>query len=107
MDKYQDGYPKVAAAAVSDPNFTIVRKFAWLQFRVILRLQDELSELEDDLKDLDHFDYGNDPRKLKSRRRDEGINSARKDLLFRIEQKLAAYGQYHEIVRHDSWLSCV
>ena len=93
MDTFEAGYPKVAAAEVCDPNFLILRKFDWLHLRVLLRLQDELVELEEDLRELDNFDYGDDYKKLQSRRRDEGIDSKRKDLLSQVEQKLAIYGR--------------
>ena len=101
MDTFHDGYPKVAAAEVCDPNFLILRKFGWLHLRVFLRLQDELAELEEELRELDNFDYGDDYKKLQSRRRDEGIDSVRKDLLSQIQLKLAVYGWRCEIVEYD------
>ena len=76
----------------SDPNFLMCRKFGWLHLRVLLHHQDELVELEEELERLDAFDAGSDFRKLKSRRRDEAIDSKRKGLLNKIDTSLAAYG---------------
>ncbi|MCJ1245850.1 hypothetical protein MMC30_003054 [Trapelia coarctata] len=93
IDSYPEGYPRVAAMEDSDPNFMICRKFGWLHLRVLLHYQDQLVELEEDLERIDAFDAGSDFRKLKSRRRDEAINSERKDILIRIDKKLAAYDE--------------
>jgi len=60
---------------------------------VLLHRQDELAELEEELESLDKDDYSNDFKKLKSRRRDYAVDSDRKDLLIKIEQKLAAYDE--------------
>ncbi|MCJ1257164.1 hypothetical protein MMC24_004989 [Lignoscripta atroalba] len=97
LDDFPPGYSKVAAVEGCDPNFLIYRKFSWLHNRVLLHHQDELVELEDELRRLDKFDLENDARKLISRRLDDAIKgSRRKELLQEIEKKLAVY--------HDSLL---
>lgn len=93
VDEYPAGYGKLAAIEACDPNFLIYRKFAWLHNRLLLHKQDELYELEQRLERLDQSDSVQDPRRLKSRRRDEHVppNSGRKELLQQIEEKLENY----------------
>ncbi|MCJ1291692.1 hypothetical protein MMC34_003237 [Xylographa carneopallida] len=93
LHTYPEGYGKVAAVEDCDPNFLICRKFGELHLRVLLHRQDELAELEEELECLDKIDYSDDFRKLKSRRRDYAVDSERKDLLIKIEEKLAAYDE--------------
>lgn len=89
---YSDFY-QVAAFETCDPNFLIYRKFNWLHSRVLLRHQDELVALELELERLDAAHYRNDPQKLTSRRRDEGLGHKRRELLENIEQKLSRYDE--------------
>ncbi|MCJ1378889.1 hypothetical protein MMC17_001988 [Xylographa soralifera] len=96
LHMYPEGYGKVAAVEDCDPNFLICRKFGELHLRVLLHRQDELAELEEELECLDKNDYADDFRKLKSRRRDYAVDSDRKDLLLKIEEKLAAYGTLYQ-----------
>lgn len=93
VDEYPAGYGKLAAIEACDPNFLIYRKFAWLHNRLLLYKQDELYELEQRLERLDQSDSAQDPRRLKSRRRDEHVSpsSGRKELLKQIEEKLENY----------------
>lgn len=57
----------------------------------MLRHQDELVVLEQELERLDALQYVNDPQKLTSRRRDEGLGPRRRVLLEEIEYKLDVY----------------
>lgn len=93
MDEYPPGYGKLAAIEGCDPNLLIYRKFAWLHSRLLLHKQDELYELEQNLERLDRDDASLDPRRLKSRRRDENVSpdSGRKELLKQIDEKLEGY----------------
>jgi len=59
----------------------------------MLRYQDELVALEQELERLDTAHYKNDPQKLTSRRRDEGLGCKRRELLDKIEQKLSRYDE--------------
>lgn len=86
-------FQQVAAFETCDPNFFIYRKFNWLHSRVLLRHQNELVILEQELERLDAAHYKNDPQKLTSRRRDEGLGHKRKELLENIEQKLSGYDE--------------
>lgn len=93
MDEYNEGYGRLAAIESCDPNLLIYRKFRWLHNYVLLRCQDELVELEEDLESLDRYDYHNDDKRLISRRRDDALSgSKRKELMKKINEKLAIYG---------------
>ena len=93
MDEYPAGYGKLAAIEACEPNFLIYRKFAWLHNRLLLHKQDELGELEQRLEAIDKADSKEDPRRLRSRRRDERVSpqSPRKEVLKEIDEKLESY----------------
>jgi len=94
VDHYIVGYSKLAAVEDCDPHFLIYRKFGWLRNCSLLYLQDQLVELEEDLKALDRYEFIEEPRKLVSRRRNEGPKGIeRRELLTKIKEKLAEYGE--------------
>ncbi len=100
MDQYPVGYGKLAAVEGCDPNFLIYRKFAWLHNRILLHLQDELVELEEDLEALDKFEFIEEPTRLFSRRQNNGSDgSERLELLHKIKEKLAEYGELAQTKR--------
>ena len=102
MDRYPQGYGKIAAIEACDPNFLIYRKFAWLHNRLLLHCQDELAQLERQLEELDLYHFREQPRRLISRRRDDVFpDGKRKDLLKAIDAKLL---QYREYVSGCSWI---
>lgn len=99
MDQYPVGYGKLAAVEDCDPNFLIYRKFGWLRNRALLHLQDELVELEEDLEALDKLDFIEEPTLLFSRRQNSGPEGLeRRELLIKLTQKLAEYGELASIV---------
>ena len=63
-----------------------------MQSRLLLHKQDELSELERDLDDLDEIDADENPIILRSRRKDDARIGERKKLLQQIELKFNEYG---------------
>lgn len=96
MDHHEAGYGKVAAFEDCDPSLLIYRKFGWLHNRALLYLQDELSELEEELIGSDSWDFADgDNTRLFSRRVDfaEGSTSYRKTLIPQINKKLAEYDE--------------
>lgn len=95
MDKYRPGYPKVAAFEDLDGEFLVYRKFGYLRNYTLLHLQDELSALQGELEGLDEWEATDgDPTMLISRRRDYADEeSPRKELIEKIHQKLAQYGE--------------
>ena len=95
MDEYPAGYGKIAAVEDLDPDFLICRKFGFLHKYALLYLQDELVQLEEELEDLDKWEFRDgDSKKLVSRRRDCAVGHAkRQDLVAKLHTKLKQYGK--------------
>ena len=102
VDEFPKGYPKLAAIVASDNNFLMLKKYSWLRTRILLNIQDELLELQDNLSSYDSFDEQNERTRLISRRKDEGYDTTRKDLLRQIAPKLQEYGKHSESLAHLS-----
>ena len=105
------GFPIVASYLDSDDSFMVYRRFGFLHARLLLNKQDELRELEEDLRDLDGDDWAEEScrkylmsRELdKARELDEARELAkdqdpedrrvpRQKLLEKIEKKILEYG---------------
>ena len=99
LAEFQQRYARVAAIEDCDPSLNIHRRFGWLHHRTLLHLQDELSELERELKYLDEYDFKDgDHIRLISRRHDGGLwgsstQSDRKELIISINPKTGEYGE--------------
>ena len=101
VDDHPQGYPQLAAFQNSDENFLVCRQYGFLRNRVLLYRQDELSELEKTLIEMDQEDKETSPKRLRSRRTDElleeGKNAqpihTRKGLIQAIDDKLKEYGK--------------
>lgn len=94
VDQHPVGYGKLAAFESCDPDFRIYRKFDWLRNNALLYLQDELVELEEDLEALNSYDFTEKPIRLVSRRQNDGPDGLeRRELLKKIREKLAEYGE--------------
>lgn len=100
VHEYPRGYPRQAAFQSSESSWSIYRAFNYLHARVILELQDDLRDLESQLKRLDNSDFKNgDERRLMSRKDDrryakrDNAKVARVELLEKIRTKLINYGQ--------------
>lgn len=93
LDHYRLGYSSLAGLQDCDPNLLIFRKFGWVRVRVLLKLQDEMAELENELKILDkHSSQKGNPNKiLQSCRNDALFGHRRQELLLEIRQKLLEY----------------
>lgn len=86
------GYPRTAPVADLDQDFVIYRKFGWLHNYALLYLQDELSELQEDLDRLNDEEFNRlDDEKFN--RQAISPDSQRKELLVNIDSKLAQYGK--------------
>jgi len=94
VNQYSPGYGKVAAFEDLDQDFSIYRKFGVLHNYDLLYLQDELAEIQDDLEDLDRWEFSDgEPKRLISRRKDDSFqDSRRKELVSKLHNKLAQYG---------------
>jgi len=101
LEDFPLGYPRVSRFLDSDDSFMIYRRFGTLQARLLLRKQDQLRKLEDQLKAMDAFDDESEAGRqcLASRMKDEAMQpeyeggETRDQLLDRIEKKHLEYGQ--------------
>ena len=97
VDEYH-GYGKAAAFQACDPNFLIVRKYAWLRNYALLCLQDRLAERERDLEKLHGHIKDQDWQSLISRRRGDIKFKESKEILDDIVEMLEQYGT--RLVQH-------
>lgn len=95
MNRKYIGYPGFASLISSDNDYFVFRRFDRLHCRVLLKLQDQLTCLEERLDNLDiawahapHADGGE--RDNSTLRQDD---EERKTLLEEIQQKLQEYGE--------------
>jgi hypothetical protein len=89
--KCPNGYPRLAAILDSDQNFLLYRQFGYLQSRLLLYKQDELSELESKLDDLDEAVANEDPALNFSLRKQGARIGERIKLLQQTELKFKEY----------------
>lgn len=101
MEDSPKGFPIVASYLDSDDSFMMYRRFGFLHARLLLNKQDELRELEEELRELDDLDWEDEScrRYLQSREKDEGRDLEdgrvfRPELLEKIEKKILEYGAY-------------
>ena len=82
----------------------IYRRFGYLHSRIILRKQDELRQLEDDLDRIDIYDIKDNTPQARSRLRSRAVDEAadsyedpgtrtRTEILNEIDEKLRQYGE--------------
>lgn len=109
VDDHPEGYPQLAAFINSDENFLMCRRFGFLHSRVLLYRQDELSEMEMELIDMDNEDKREDPLRLRSRKKDDADDqpSSRRSLIQTIDEKLKAYGIFLCSIHEDTFLTRV
>lgn len=60
LENCPNGFPRLAAFQSSDSNFGLYRSYSYLHSRILLDLQDEITELEKELDHLDWDDYDED-----------------------------------------------
>lgn len=77
LEDTPNGFPRLAAFQSSEANFALYRSFSYLHSRVLLDLQDEITELEKELDDFDLDDEDENPLCLISRSTD--IRKAHQD----------------------------
>lgn len=86
----EDGYPAYSRLVGSDNEFFLLRRFSTLNARVILELQDRISELEEELDVIENgYRSGNDDINNGSFRYD--TQEDRRILMKKIKQKLKEY----------------
>jgi hypothetical protein len=88
VEDFRQGYPRFCALIDSHPAWNVFRRFSKLRARIILRKQDSLLALEQQLEAVDQQEAT--PLFLASNRLDG--NTERKDILNNIEKGLRDYG---------------
>jgi len=103
VDDYPKGYPQLAAFANSDDTFANVRRFGRLSYRLLAHLQNDLTEMEKKLDELDKQDAADKTmeRRLRGYEHFSGWNDEQRKLVANI---LATYSQYADIVLKDAGL---
>jgi len=90
------GYPQLAAFLHSHDNFGIFRRFGLAHSRVLVQLQGEIELLQQKLAMLDESDASPGSRntwRLRAASYEDGWDSAQRDLLKELQEKLIAYGK--------------
>ncbi len=95
VDQFPRGFPRLAAFQSSDDDFMIFRGFKRLHNRILLRLEVEITLLEEALDKLDSEDDGNDKMRyrLGHTKHKEGWSTTQLELLDQIRDKLSEYGK--------------
>lgn len=97
MDETPNGYPRLAAFQSSESNFSLYRSFSYLHSRILLDLQDDITNLEKDLDVIDFNDSREDSSRLSSceydRTSDENDARTRRVILKEIRTKLMEYDE--------------
>lgn len=92
VENYPDGLPRVAAFLESCDSFGIYRKFGHCHARLLMARMSNITDIERQLLALDAKDDAGGPAsqwRLKCRERSD---TAKKDLLKKLEEELMAYG---------------
>lgn len=88
VDRFDTGYPNLAAFKDSSETFGLYRRYGYLQSRMLLERQDELRVLEEQ---LEAFDEAN-PEQLTSRPTEDEQQKTRKELFEKLELSFMGYG---------------
>ncbi len=93
-EKYQKGFPQLAAFMSSDDDFNMILGNKYLHTRVLLQKMVEIEELDKALSALDKRD-ATDPRRQwrLTHCYEEGDDPEQRDLLKKIEVSLKEYGE--------------
>ncbi|KAH3983951.1 hypothetical protein HBI55_117970 [Parastagonospora nodorum] len=76
-----NGFSRLAAFQAVDTNFSLYRGFAYLNSRLLLDLQKELTQLEQELEEIDSDDFEDNPDRLRSSDIDMDITAQEGDLV--------------------------
>jgi hypothetical protein len=86
-------YPIFADFIASDDELYLLPRFGPLNARVILALQDEICQLEEEIKNLDHK-YVHCTELVNNGSFRQDVKQDRKDILNRLRSKLKEYSWY-------------
>lgn len=98
MENNPNGFPRLAAFQASDPNFGLYRSYSYLHSRILLDLQSEITELEDELDQIDWDEVEEDEDRPRFRTAEADAASGegsrtRRTVLREIKAKLMEYGK--------------
>lgn len=88
------GYRSFARFAASDTDFFVLRRFDYLNTRVLLTLQDELSALEDELETLEQSLRRKDAEEIDNGTLRPDPVPRRAELIALISEKIDRYSEY-------------
>ncbi|PMD31747.1 hypothetical protein L207DRAFT_572531 [Hyaloscypha variabilis F] len=101
IEEFRAGYPRFCAYVAANPDFLICRRFLRLRSRLLCLKQDKLSQLEEQLDNLDHNETS--PLFLGMSRCDR--NTARTSLLSQVSVLLDDYDSFlektHQILNYS------
>lgn len=100
VDKFECGYPNLAAFKDSSESFSVYRRFGYLQSRLLLDRQHELGLLEEELDEFDR-DPNNFEQLTSLGDRSPDELKTRRDLFRRIEETYASYGANSPLPQHS------
>lgn len=98
VENCPNGFPRLAAFQASDANFGLYRSYSYLHSRILLDFQDEITELEKELEQLDWDEKEEDEDRPRFRELatelEEGEDEprTRRIVLREIKTKLMEYG---------------
>jgi len=93
VEDFPEGYPQLAAIIQSDNTFASFRQFGRLSTRILLQLQNELTEIESQVDQLDASDAQDETMKYRVRGSENyvGWDTVQQDLVKRARIKWHEY----------------
>jgi hypothetical protein len=92
VNDHARGYPNLAAFLDSDESFAVYRRFGYLQSRLLLRKQEELRTLEEDLQATEEKILGRDDHALCKRKLFGPYAAKHDEILEKIDETYRSYG---------------
>lgn len=99
LNECAKGYPNVAAFLDSDDNFAILRRYGWLQWRLLLNKQEELRRLEQKLQQLEKMMISKNEDAFCSRDPTGILADQHEEIIQEIEIKFKEYTNLLEIAQ--------
>jgi hypothetical protein len=94
VDDYPKGYPQLAAFANSSDTFANVRRFGRLSYRLLAHLQNDLTDMEKTLDELDKKDAKDKTmaKRLRGYEKFSGWDEEQRKLVSKISETYSQYG---------------
>ncbi|GAW24947.1 hypothetical protein ANO14919_145430 [Xylariales sp. No.14919] len=94
-----NGNPRLAALMATDPVFLIVRRYRYLQARLLLHIQEDLNSYETELDRLDREQLSATQPGRKESERGDDLSEEQRRVLEKVSASLAQYGQVASLVQ--------